>query len=387
MKPLHRHYIALILICIIALSACDSGPGPGAKPTPTFTGTIKVGVAAPYTGDTADGGIQIWQGAQLAADEVNAAGGVMGKEIKIVPADDGANPNKAQEVARSLIAQDVVAVVGHKDSGVSIPASAVYHAAGIVEVTPTSSNPKLTEQGFDTVFRVCPIDSTQGPLLAEFLIQKLGLTKIAVIYANTAYGMGLRAEFERRAAELGVTPLSSQQINRGDKDFTTALQTIQPLSPQAVFYAGSLPEGMIIVSQMKEMGVKATFVGGDTLFQPEFITQTGSASDGAYVSSFFPDMLNAQTAPQRDWVASYRAEFKRNPGGNASGGYVAAMTIFQAMKNANSTDPTALKNAMKTLNMDSLIGHIAFDQKGDLQDQRAHLRLFQVKDGQFNPVP
>jgi branched-chain amino acid transport system substrate-binding protein len=377
--------ILLLSMAALLLTSCDLG-GPGAQSTPTFTGTIKIGVAAPYTGDTADGGIQILQGAQLAAAEVNAAGGIMGKKIEIVPADDGASSQKAKEVANGLIAQGIVAVVGHKDSGVSIPASEVYHAAGIVQITPTSSNPRLTDQGFDTVFRVCPRDTTQGPLLAEFMVQKLALNKIVVIYADTAYGMGLREEFERRAIELGVQALSSQQIRRGDKDFAATLQSIQPLSPQAIFYAGSLPEGMIIVSQMKELGVKATFVGGDTLFQPEFIRQTGSAGEGAYVASFFPDMLQSQQPAQRDWVAAYRTEFKRNPGGNSSGGYVAAMAIMQGIRNANSTDPAQIKEAVQKLDMDSFIGRIAFDPKGDLQDQRAHLRLFHVENGQFVSV-
>lgn len=377
--------LSLLIIAAILLCSCDFG-SIGAKATPSFTGSIKIGVAAPYTGDTADGGLQILQGAQLAADEVNANGGILGKKIEIVQADDAANPDKAQDVARRLIAEGVVAVVGHKDSGVSIPASAIYNAAGIVEITPTSSNPKLTGQGFDTVFRVCPIDSTQGPLLADFLISKLGLKKIAVINANTAYGQGLRDEFERRAKELGVTPVSSQEIKRGDKDFTSTLQVIQPQSPEAIFYAGSLPEAIIIASQMKEMGIKTTFVGGDTLFQPDFIRQTGSASEGAYVSSFFPDLSKTQDTKGRDWVASYRSEFKRNPGGNSSGGYVAAQAIFSAMRQANSTDEVQIKAALKKLDMSSLIGRIAFDSKGDLQDQRAHLHLFQVKDGEFVPV-
>jgi branched-chain amino acid transport system substrate-binding protein len=373
----------VLLVCFLALAACDSGP----KPTPTFSGVIKVGVASPYTGDTADGGIQIWQGAQLAADEINAQGGLLGKKVEIVPADDSADPSKAQAVAQGLVSQGIVAVIGHKDSGVSIPASAVYHAAGIVEITPTSSNPQLTAQGFDTVFRVCPIDKTQGPVLAEFMIQKLGLNKIAVLYANTAYGEGLNTEFQARATALGITPVLTQQIKRGDKDFSAALKAIQPLNPQAIFYAGSLPEAIIIVQQMKELGIKATFVGGDTLFQPEFALQAGTASEGAYVSSFFPDLSQSGDQAAKNWIASYRDTFKRDPGGNSSGGYVAAMSAFQAIKNANSTDSGQIKVALKKLDMSSFIGRIAFDANGDLQDQRAHLHLFQVKDGEFTPVP
>ena len=384
-KHLIFRLIALLVIPAMLLSACDSGPQAPAA-TPNFTGSIRIGVAAPYTGDTADGGIQIMQGAQLAADETNAQGGVDGKKIEIVAADDQAASAKAQDVAKKLVDAGVVAVVGHKDSGVSIPASAIYHAAGIVQITPTSSNPALTTQGFDTVFRVCPNDGIQGPFLAEFLIQKLGKKKIAVIHANTAYGQGLDLAFETRAKELGVTPLTVQEIKRGDKDFTDALQAIQPLAPEAIFYAGSLPEGIIVASQMKELGITATFLGGDTLFQADFPRQVGSASEGAYVSSFFPDVAKSQAKEDTTWVAAYRNEFKRNPGGNSSGGYVAAQALIRAIKDANSTDPLKIKDALKKLDMQSLIGHITFDQKGDLQDQSSHLHIFQVKDGEFIPV-
>ena len=302
-------------------------------------------------------------------------------------ADDAADPNKAKAVAQQLVSDGVVAVVGHKDSGVSIPASSVYNQAGIVEITPTSSNPMLTAQGFDTVFRVCPIDSTQGPFLAELLIQKLGLKKIAVVYANTAYGMGLRQEFEKRAQELGVTPVSSQQINRGDKDFTSTLQAIQPLSPEAVFYAGSLPEGIIIASQMKELGIKATFVGGDTLFQADFPAKTGSASEGAYITSFFPDVkLDLRNSADRDWVTEYRSSVQAQPWGQLFRRLRRGTALIKALRDAHSTDPAQVKAALKKVDMPSLIGRIAFNSKGDLQDQKAHLYLFQVKNGEFVPV-
>jgi branched-chain amino acid transport system substrate-binding protein len=289
-------------------------------------------------------------------------------------------------VAQKLITSGVVAVVGHKDSGVSIPASAVYNAADIVQITPTSSNPTLTQHGFDTVFRVCPIDTTQGPLLAEFMAQKLGYKKIAILHADTAYGQGLAAEYDRRIKELNVTPVANIEIKRGDKDFSQALSQVQPLAPEAIFYAGSLPEAIIIVNQMKEMGIKAVFVGGDTLFQPDFIRQTGTAAEGDYVSSFFPNTSQDSSQDVRNWIGQYRDEFKRNPGGNSSGGYVAAQAIFTAIKNANSTDPAQIKAALKKVDMQSMIGRIAFDNKGDLQDQRAHLHIFQIKDGVFTPV-
>jgi branched-chain amino acid transport system substrate-binding protein len=366
------------------VAACDSGATP--RPTPNFTGTVRIGVAAPYTGDTADGGIQILQGAQLAADEVNANGGILGNRIEIVSVDDEANATTAQAVASQLLQNNIVAVVGHKDSGVSIPASEVYNRAGILQITPTSSNPLFTSRGLDTVFRVCPVDTTQGPFLADFLIQKLGQKKISVINADTAYGRGLGEEFNRRARELGVEPVSITEIKRGGKDFAVELQAIKPLAPEAIMYAGSLPEAIIIASQMKELDIKATFIGGDTLFQAEFIVKTASAGEGAYVSSFFPDVLASGEERNKEWVASYRAAFKRNPGGNSTGGYVAAQSLFEAMRQANSVDPARVKDALKNLQMDSLIGRIEFDERGDLKDQRAHLRLFQVRDGAFREV-
>ncbi len=380
---------SVLLLLVVTLAGCDTGtatpdPGRALTPSSSLNGEIKIGTAAPFTGDTADGGIQIRQGAELAAAEWNAQGGLLGKRITIVAADDQASTSQATTVANKLISNQVVAVVGHKDSGLSIPASAVYNKAGIVMVSPTSSNPQLTAQGFDTVFRVCPVDTTQGPFLADFLINKLGKKKIAVIYADTAYGMGLHEQFVNRAGELGVTPVTEQQIHRGDRDFSPALQVVAPLAPDAVVYAGSVPEANIVAQQMKEMNIKATFIGGDTLFQREFTHETGSATEGAYVTSFFPDPLKDDQT--KAWVERYRLMFKRNPGGNSLGGYVAALTLFEAIKKANSTDPAAIKTAMRNLQIDSFIGPIAFDDKGDLKDQRDHLYLWQVKDGEFTLV-
>ena len=183
---------------------------------------------------------------------------------------------------------------------------------------------------------------------------------------------------------MGVTPVADQQIKRGDRDFSAALQPLVALAPDAVMYAGSVPEGIIIAQQMKELGIKSTFIGGDTLFQREFTHETGSAGEGAYVTSFFPDPLKDEQT--KAWVERYRLLFKRNPGGNSLGGYVAALTLLEAIKKANSSDPAAVKGAMQNLQFDSFIGPIAFDSKGDLKDQRSHLLLWQVKGGEFVAV-
>jgi branched-chain amino acid transport system substrate-binding protein len=387
---MRKRFGSVLLLLLVALAGCDlnaappSDPGRELTPASNLGGELKIGAAAPLTGDTADGGIQIRQGAELAAAEWNAKGGLLGKRIVIVSADDQANPSQAAAVAGKLVSSQVVAVVGHKDSGLSIPASEIYDKAGIVMVSPTSSNPALTTRGLETVFRVCPMDTTQGPFLADYLVTKLQKKQIAVLYADTAYGQGLYEQFAKRATELGAAPVIAQQIHRGDRDFTTPLQAVAALAPDAVMYAGSVPEGIVIAQQMKEMNIRATFIGGDTLFQREFTHETGSAGEGAYVTSFFPDPLKDDDT--KAWVERYRALFKRNPGGNSLGGYVAALTLLEAIKKANSTDPAAVLAAMRNLQFDSFIGPIAFDDKGDLKDQRAHLFLWQVKDGEFTLV-
>lgn len=400
-------YIALIAIMLtVLLVSCDSGGsnnsanpnGPSTIGTPkvsvNFKGTVTIGVSAPSTGDTADGGQQIIQGVQLAAQQANDNGGLLdGLKVNVVAVDDKASTSAVTSTVQKLLAARPVAVVGHKDSGVSIPASVLYHNAGVLEITPTSSNVLLTHptasQPLDNIFRVCPIDANQGPFLVDFVVNKLGKKHIAFIHADTAYGIGLFQAYQGEMQKLGQQQAGDIQIHRGNVDFTNELKQVQSWNPDAVVYSGSLPEAVIILQQMHdvntpETNINATFIGGDTLFQAELIRTVGKAAEGSYVSAFAPDPL--KDSATQGFVSDYRALFQRDPGANSISGYVAAEAIFAAIKQANSADPAAITAAMRNVKMDSPIGPIAFDQYGDLTDQTAHLHLFEVQNGDFVEV-
>ncbi len=418
-RPYSTHYVGgqfiapwrlLILFLLLPmLAGCDSGgsstPGPNGPSTIgtprvniSFKGQITIGVSAPSTGDTADGGQQIIEGVQLAAQQANDNGGLLDAlQVKVVAVDDKASPSAITSTVQRVLAAKPVAVVGHKDSGVSIPASKLYHDAGVLEITPTSSSVLLTHPigapSLDNIFRVCPIDANQGPFLVDFVVSNLHKQRIAFIHADTAYGQGLFAAYQGEMQKLGVQSVGDVQIHRGDVDFTAALQQVKGWNPDAVVYSGSLPEAIILMQQMHdvntpETNINATFIGGDTLFQAELIRSVGKAAEGTYVSAFAPDPLaqmksNTQVA---GFVNDYRAMFQRDPGANSISGYVAAQAIFEAIKQANSADPTQITTAMRGIKLDSPIGPIAFDQYGDLTNQAAHLHLFTVQNGSFVEV-
>jgi len=393
--------LAVLVGLAFLLLACDSGSSTPVPTAPTIgtpkaqqnfnNGEIKIGVAAPLSGDTADGGIQIAQGVLLAAQEVNDNGGLLGKKIVVVQKDDKANADAGKLAATELVHEKVVAVIGHKDSGVSAAAAPIYKAAGLLQISPTSSRPDLTAQGLDNFLRTCPNDAYQGPVIADYVVNKLGKKKIAIVNGNTAYGQGLRQYYEQKLSALGVKPLIAIEVQRGGLDFTDALKQVKATNPEVLLYAGSIPEAIILTQQMHDQAAPDTlmpdveFVAGDTVFQRDYIKSTGKASEGAIVSSFFTDTTKVDSL--RPWVNNYRALFQRDPGGNSAGGYAAAQVIFAAIKQANSDDPAQVKAAAKAVQLgDSIVGPISFNAQGDLADPSAHLHLFKVQGGQFVPA-
>src|SRR5215212_11744314 len=281
--------VALALSAVIAgCGKKEEAPAPKAEaPRPIEAATIKIGTASPLTGPQAHIGIDIRNGVQLGVDDANAAGvEVGGRKVRfeLIAEDDEANPTKATTVAQKLVDSKVVAVVGHFNSGASIPASKIYSDAGIPQISPSSTNPKYTQQGFKTTFRVVANDDQQGPTLARFAVQNLKAKKIAVIDDSTAYGQGLADTFEKTGKSLGAQIVAREHTTDKDTDFKAILTKIKGRGPDLIMFGGIDPQAGPMVKQMSELGIKAKYVGGDGMQTPNFIKLAGPASEGAMAS-------------------------------------------------------------------------------------------------------
>lgn len=375
-----RHILsALVIVGLVLIPACSFGP-------PSFKGTVKVGVAAPLSGDLADGGDSVEKGVRLQAERLNKQGGLLGYKIEVVGVDDEADDDVATDVAGELVQQGVKMVVGHYNSGQSIAASPVYNKAKIIEITPTSSNPALTRQNFPYLFRVNPTDEAQGPQLARFAVQKLGKKRIAVINDETDYAKGLAAEFTRAAQQLGATPVLTILAPSGRDAYTDVLQKVKDASPDLVFGALDYPAAEVMLLNKKELGMTNDWLFGDAVFQYEVILTTGSASEGIYISSFSPSIRGLERQDATEFVKEYREQFGRNPGPDSVPGALALDVWARAVKSANSFGADAVAAAIRKLQFNAPITQIsvAYDQKGDLTNPVVYIS--QVKNGQFVAV-
>jgi len=274
MKRLHPSLIAAALL--LALQGCGKDEPPAAAkkaeaPPPPQEIVVKIGSASPLTGPQAHIGNDIRNGVQLAVEDINAKGlEIGGKKVKLelVAEDDEANPTKATTVAQKLVDAKVVGVVGHFNSGASIPASKIYSDAGVPQISPSSTNPKYTQQGFKTTFRVVANDDQQGPTLAKFALDKLKAKSIAVIDDSTAYGQGLADAFEAAAKAGGAKIVAREHTTDKDTDFKAILTKIKGKKPDLIMFGGIDPQAGPMVKQMSELGIKAKFMGGDGMQTP-----------------------------------------------------------------------------------------------------------------------
>lgn len=374
-----RVLACLMIVGLLLATACGGG-------TPSYKGTVKVGVAAPLSGDLADGGDSVEKGARLQAQRLNAAGGVLGYKIEVIGVDDEADDEVATEVASDLVSEGIKLVVGHYNSGQSIAASTVYAKARVIMITPTSSNPALTRQNLPYVFRVNPTDEAQGPQLARFAVEKLGKKRIAIIHDESDYTKGLASEFTRTAQSLGVTPVLTILAPSGRDSYTDVLRQVQAAGPELVFGALDYPAAEVVLLNKKELGMANEWIFGDACFQYEVILTTGSASEGIYISSFSPSIRGLERDDAKEFVKEYRSSFGRNPGPDSIPGALALDVWARAVKAAGKFDSDAVAAAIKKLQFTAPITNlpIAYDQKGDLVSPTIYIS--QVKGGQFMSV-
>jgi branched-chain amino acid transport system substrate-binding protein len=345
---------------------------------------VKIGFASPLTGGQANYGKDNQNGAQMAIDELNAQNlKIGGKSVKfeLMAEDDQADPKLGPVVAQKFVDANVNGVVGHFNSGVTIPASTVYASAGIPELS-VSTNVKYTQQGYKTAFRLMADDGKQGKALGEYAVKTLKLKRLAVIDDATAYGQGLAEEFAKAVKASGGTVVKVEHTNDKAVDFAAVLTSIKAANPEAIFFGGYDQQAGPMAKQMRQLGMNIPLMGGETMNSAKFIELAGPAAEGSIAST--PGAALESRPGGKAFAEKYKARFGQDIGLYAPYFYDGAMVIAAAMKAANSTDPAKYLPALAKINYKGITADIAFDPHGDLT--HGLLTIFQVKNGKWEVI-
>jgi branched-chain amino acid transport system substrate-binding protein len=340
---------------------------------------INIGAAGPMTGDQSKMGIDLKNATELAISEWNEKGGVLGKKIVMLAADDQADPKQAVSIANKLVNQKAVALVGHWNSSCSIPASKYYSDANIVMISPATTNPLLTLQGLKKVFRVCGTDDQQGRVAAEFVVNSFKAKRIAIIHDKTAYGQGIADYFRKWIGDKAQVVYYGGIIQR-DPDYKAVLTAIKETKPDLYFFGGVYPEAGRLVRQSKEVGLTAPMVTGDGVYDPTFIGIAGKAAEGTFVTF---GKEPAGLASARGFIERYRAKYG-DPGPYSIYAYDAANIILTAIRQTGTTDGGKIADFISGNSFSGAFGDISFDKNGDVT--RAPYVMWQVRDGKFVEV-
>ncbi|HJW26297.1 MAG TPA: branched-chain amino acid ABC transporter substrate-binding protein [Rhodocyclaceae bacterium] len=381
--------VALSVVAAFSLAACGQKEEPKSAAAPAGSAakpevTVKLGHVAPMTGPQAHLGKDNENGARLAVDELNAQGlEIGGAKVKfqLLAEDDQADPKQGTIVAQKLVDEKVNGVIGHLNSGTTIPASKIYADAGIPQISGSATNPKYTQQGFATAFRVMANDEQQGKVLGQFAA-KQGLKTVAIIDDRTAYGQGLADEFRKSADANGLQVVATEYTNDKATDFKAILTSIKAKKPDLVFYGGMDAQGGPLVKQMQELGIKAKFLGGDGVCTPEFMKLGGDAAEGQYCS--LPGKPLEKLAKGPEFRDKFTKKFNAQIQLYAPYVYDAVMVMADSMKRANSVEPAKFLPEIGKTKYDGVTATIEFDQKGDLKD--GAISLYQYKGGKLEYV-
>lgn len=327
---------------------------------------IAIAVVGPITGEDAAFGEQMTRGADMAVKDLNAKGGVLGKKLKLLTGDDACDPKQAVAVANEMANDGAVFVAGHFCSGASIPASQVYAENGILQITPASTNPMLTDgaaqKGWTNIFRVCGRDDEQGRVAGTYLAQHFKGQPIAIVQDKTTYGKGLADETKKTLNGLGIKEAMYESVNQGDKDFSALISKMKEAKIAAIFYGGYIPEAPLLIRQAHEQGLNATLMGGDALASEEYWKVTGDTG-AKTLMTFSPDPRKMASA--RDVVAEFQKQ-GFDPEGYTLYTYAAIQVFAQAAQKANSVKVDDLAKVMRANRFDTVLGSIGFNAKGDV---------------------
>jgi branched-chain amino acid transport system substrate-binding protein len=369
--------LSLPLVAAIAMAAAINVSAARAE-------DLTIAVAGPITGDLAEFGAQMKRGAEKAVADINKAGGVAGKQLKLEVGDDACDPKQAVAVANDLVSKGVIFVAGHFCSGSSIPASAVYHEEGVLQITPASTNPKFTDDpaaaSWGTVFRTCGRDDQQGTFAGGWLAEHYKGKKVAIVHDKSAYGKGLADLTKENMNKAGLQEVLYEGITAGEQDYTALVTKLKQANVDAIYFGGYHPEAALIVRQSREQGLNAPLLSGDSLNTLEFATLAGKAADG----TMFTNAAEARNLPTAKTVVE---EFRKEgfePEGYTLSTYAAIQVWAAAVAKAGSTDTAKVAETIHGNSYDTVIGKLSFDPKGDLTSSTYVWYVF--KDGNYSEL-
>jgi branched-chain amino acid transport system substrate-binding protein len=329
----------------------------------TANAQIKIGVGAPITGPNASYGAQIKNGVEQAVEDINAAGGINGQKLQIVIGDDVSDPKQGVSVANKFAAEGVKFVVGHFNSGVSIPASEVLQDAGIPIITPAATNPTFTERGMWNTFRTCGRDDQQAAIAGAYLVEKYKGKKVAIVHDKTPYGKGVADETKKVINAKGLNEVMYEGINPGEKDFSALVSKLKQAGVDLVYWGGLHTEAGLIIRQMRDQGLNAQFMGPDGMVSSEFASIAGPGAEGTLMT-FNSDPRKKSEA--KEIIAKFRAK-NFEPEAYTLYSYAAMQVLKQAADEAKSTDGKKVADTMHSgKTFKTVLGDLSFDKKGDV---------------------
>lgn len=371
------HWTTLAVAVLLAAGCGQKTQNDGAQ-------TLRIGQVSPLTGPQAHLGRDNDNGARLAVDEINARGlKIGGKKVRIElkSEDDAADPKTATTVAQKLVDEGVAGVIGHLNSGATIPASKIYYDNGIPQISPSATAIAYTAQGFKTAYRVMTNDAQQGGVLGQYAVTRLGARKVAIIDDRTAYGQGLADEVEKAVRAAGGEVVAREYTSDHATDFMAILTSIKAKAPDLVFFGGMDPQAAPMVKQLKQLGLTAKFLGGDGVQTPKFVELAGADADGTIASN--PGLpLDAMPGG-----VAFKTRFEAKYGkiqNYAPYAYDAVYVLVEAMQRARSSEPAKYLAELPKTDYRGVTGRIRFDAKGDITG--GAVTLYQVKGGKWQTL-
>jgi branched-chain amino acid transport system substrate-binding protein len=371
--------LILVLVVSLLLASCSRGQT-------STKGDVIVFVAVPLSGFMANGGQTVLGGVRLATEEVNRSGGLLGYRVVVRPLDDEADSDVAVaqvEQVRQAISQgeQVIAVIGHLNSGQTLATMELYKDMDLVVITPTSSEQSLTERGYDNFFRVNANDAVQAAVDARFLAEELGARRVAVIFNDTEYGRGLAASLIQELEQRGAEAVLQLEVKEGQGRYESEVAQTIRADPDVIFYAGYEIEAPYLRAALVEAGVNVPMLASDGAFLGATIDEAAGAAEEMYVSAFAPSPRNVADAR---WLEAYQVVEYRNPDTYSVNGYVAMQVLAEGVRQAGSLGAAVVTDALRQNSLTTLLDDLRYQPNGDLVDPQ--IWIYQVVGGEFQQI-